>query len=104
MNAPTANTVSLASAYDESEALERMLDDGAPLPIGIQRQVRAVIQLVVEPSAEERAAERRAARRRFRLYCLACGRSAEGSTIPARSARPRCAHCGGTLLVEPTTD
>jgi rRNA maturation endonuclease Nob1 len=96
--------VPTTTTYDESEALERMLDDGAPIRSGLQQQVRAVIQIVVEQSAEERAAERRAARRRFRLYCLACGRSAEGATIPTRSAQSRCAHCGGSLLVEPTSD
>lgn len=91
-------------AYDESDALERMLDDGAPIRIGVQQQARGAMQVAVEQSAEERAAARRAARRRFRLYCLACGRSSEGSTVPAPSSRSRCAHCGGTLLVEPTAD
>jgi DNA-directed RNA polymerase subunit RPC12/RpoP len=51
-----------------------------------------------EPSAAARAAERRAARRVFRLYCIACSRSSEVSTPPARSGR--CSACGGTMLTE----
>src|SRR5262245_58214498 len=52
----------------------------------------------LEPSAEARAAERRASRRVFRTYCVACGRSSEGLTAPARPGR--CLTCGGTMLVE----
>lgn len=110
--AASARIVDMASAeagtaiavYNEAEALERMLDDGGPIPIGILRRARSRPSVVLEPSVEERAAERRALRRRFRVYCIACGRSSEASTVPARSSRSRCAHCGGTLLVEPTAD
>jgi ribosomal protein L40E len=54
--------------------------------------------LAHEPSAEVRAAQRRTVRRVFRLYCLACSRSSEVSTPPARSGR--CSACGGTMLTE----
>jgi DNA-directed RNA polymerase subunit RPC12/RpoP len=53
-----------------------------------------------EPSAEERAAQRRAARIRFRACCIACGRATESADPEVRPGR--CAHCGGTILVEPT--
>jgi len=56
----------------------------------------------VEPAASARAAERRAARRVFRTYCVACGRSSEGLSAPARPGR--CAVCGGTMLVELAPD
>jgi hypothetical protein len=89
---------------EEASAIERMLDDGAPL--GVPRRVRksrwAPVQLQEEATAEERAERRRSARRVFRLYCFACGRSSEVSVAPARAGR--CVHCGGTMVVEPTTD
>lgn len=90
------------AAYDEADAIERMLDDGAPAVVRGGRLNHGSMQLMAEPSAEERAAQRRAARWRYRLYCLACGRSVEISTVPAFGSR--CGHCGGTLLVEPTAD
>jgi ribosomal protein L40E len=52
----------------------------------------------VEPSAAARATQRRAAQRVFRTYCVACGRSSEGLSAPARPGR--CLTCGGTMLVE----
>jgi hypothetical protein len=87
---------------DESMAIavERMLDDGAP--IASRRRVRrsrwTPLRLTAEPSAAERAALRRAASRVLRLYCFACGRSREVSIAPVRPGR--CEHCGGSMLVE----
>lgn len=64
-----------------------------------RRWFRAALEPLDEPSAEERAASRKAARTLFRVYCIACARSSEGASAPARLSR--CEHCGGTLLVEP---
>jgi len=64
-----------------------------------RRWYRAAFELIDEPSVEERAAARKVARTLFRVYCLACGRSSEGASAPARLAR--CEDCGGTMLVEP---
>jgi DNA-directed RNA polymerase subunit RPC12/RpoP len=113
---------------DEAAAIERMIGEGAPdvLPLAVRgRQkshacaecgapkagpaarcstcgIRNRLDVRAEPSAAERAAERRAARRVFRTYCVACGRSNEGSTAPARPGR--CPACGGTMLVELAAD
>ena len=110
----------------DADAIQRMISEGAPdaLP-PVARVVAAApacarcgstkpsaaarctmcgfrngldISLEHEPSAEVRAARRRSARRVFRLYCLACGRSSEASTPPARPGR--CAACGGSMLTE----
>jgi DNA-directed RNA polymerase subunit RPC12/RpoP len=54
-----------------------------------------------EPPAQARAAARRAARLSFRRYCLACGRSTEGTGSDER--HKRCPSCGGTMLVEPVS-
>jgi DNA-directed RNA polymerase subunit RPC12/RpoP len=54
-----------------------------------------------EPSSEERATIRRAGRMSFRTYCIACGRSTETPSAPSRLSR--CAHCNGTMLIEPVT-
>jgi DNA-directed RNA polymerase subunit RPC12/RpoP len=62
---------------------------------------RHAIDVADEPPAEERAAQRRAARRLFRVYCITCSRSTEAPIAPSRVGR--CAHCGGTLLVELAT-
>jgi ribosomal protein L40E len=53
---------------------------------------------LLEAPAAARAAERRAGRRVYRTYCVACGRSTEGLSAPARPGR--CVTCGGTMLVE----
>jgi hypothetical protein len=93
-----------AEPEDEALAIERMLDDGAP--VSFSRRVRAsrwsALNLPDELPAEERAAQRLAARRVFRLYCFACGRSSEVSIAPVRPGR--CLHCGGTMLVEVAPD
>jgi hypothetical protein len=95
--------VSLSLAdYDEAGAIQRMLDDGAPSLRRVRRQTTRSVQLITEPPPEERAALRRAARLQLRVYCLACGRSAEVPSAPAFALR--CSHCRGTLLVEPTVD
>ena len=93
-----------AQPDEDAIAVERMLDDGAPadLPPRVRSTRWAPVRLLDESSAEERAAQRRAARRVFRLYCFACGRSSEVLIVPARPGR--CAHCGGTMLVEVATD
>ena len=54
------------------------------------------------PPADVRAAARRAARLSFRRYCLACGRSTEGTG--AENDHGRCPSCGGTMLVEPVAE
>jgi hypothetical protein len=88
---------------NDQMAIERMLDDGAPVP-----RLRRTVRLVREPhvpsivSPEERVAQRRATRRLFRAYCVACARSTESSSVPALAGR--CAHCGGTMLVEVVAD
>jgi hypothetical protein len=65
-----------------------------------RRWFRAAFELIDdEPSAEQRAAARKVARTLFRVYCIACGRSSEGASAPARLSR--CENCGGTMLVEP---
>jgi hypothetical protein len=92
----------LPSVYDESDAIQRMLDDGAPPLRDRQRQNQRSMRLSTEPPPEERAALRHAARLRLRVYCLACGRSADAPSEPGHVRR--CRHCGGTLLVEPTSD
>jgi hypothetical protein len=85
---------------EDASAIERMLDDGAPLPLEprVRRSRWSPVILQAEPSAEERAAQRRAARHVFRLYCFACGRSSEVLVAPARPGR--CLQCGGTMLLE----
>ena len=91
---------------DDAAAIERMLDDGAPVNGSAKARVRtsrwSPLNLLDEPSAADRAAQRRALRRVFRLYCLACGRSSEVSIAPAQPGR--CVHCGGTMLVELAAD
>jgi len=113
---------------DEAAAIEQMISEGAPdfLPpaVRVRRMshvcaecgalkagpaarcgtcgIRNRLDVRAEPSAAARAAERRAARRVFRTYCVACGRSSEGSTAPARPGR--CPACGGTMLVELAAD
>jgi hypothetical protein len=91
---------------DEAGAFERVLDDGTPAMADRWRRARkqspTPLNLLEEASAEERAAQRRAARLVLRLYCLACGRS---SDVPSAPARPgRCFQCGGTMLVEAVAD
>ena len=85
-------------------AIQRMLDDGAPsAPPRRGRKSRwSPLELLDEPSADERAARRRLARIAFRVYCLACGRSSEMPVAPLRPGR--CLQCGGTLLVEISSD
>jgi hypothetical protein len=76
--------------------------DDDPLQPRLPRRRASPLQVPDEPPAEERAAARKAARRVFRLYCVACGRSTEG-TVAARPSL-RCAHCGGTMLLELSAD
>lgn len=87
---------------DDAVAIERMLDDGAPINRRAKARVRtsrwSPLNLLDEPPAADRAAQRRAARRVFRLYCLACGRSSEVLIAPAQPGR--CGRCGGTMLAE----
>ena len=87
---------------DDAAAMERMLDDGAPVNGSAKARARtprlAPLNLLDEPSAADRAEQRRALRRVFRLYCLACGRSSEVLIAPAQPGR--CFHCGGTMLTE----
>jgi hypothetical protein len=87
---------------DDAAAIERMLDDGAPLNQSRKARGRrsrwSPLNLLDEPSAADRAARRRAVQRVFRVYCLACGRSSEMSIAPAQPGR--CSHCGGTMLAE----
>ena len=87
---------------DDAAAIERMLDDGAPINRTAKARVRTArwspLNLLDEPPAADRAAQRRAARRVFRLYCLACGRSNEVLIAPAQPGR--CGRCGGTMLAE----
>ena len=111
---------------DEAAAIERMISEGAPDLLGPAMRARRYVcaacgslkagpaahcgtcgsrsrhEYPVEPTPETRAAERRAARRVFRTYCVACGRSSEGLSAPARPGR--CAVCGGTMLVELAPD
>jgi len=79
----------------------RMTAESATNAVGTRsrRWFRAAIESIDEPSAEERAAARKGARTLFRVYCMACGRSSEGASAPARLSR--CEDCGGTMLVEP---
>jgi hypothetical protein len=91
---------------DDALAIQRMLDDGAPIPAR-RRVAHASMktrpaQPLVEPPAAERRARGSAVRRLFRLYCFACGRSLESPTVPARL--DRCIHCGGTMVRELTAD
>jgi hypothetical protein len=87
---------------DDAAAIERMLDDGAPVNGSRKARVRtsrwSPLNLLDEPPAADRALQRRAARRVFRLYCLACGRSSEVLIAPVQPGR--CGHCGGTMLAE----
>jgi DNA-directed RNA polymerase subunit RPC12/RpoP len=113
---------------DEAAAIERMISEGAPEHLGPAMRVRRTSYVCaacgalkagpaahcgtcgsrsrheypIEPAAEKLAAERRAARRVFRTYCVACGRSSEGLSAPARPGR--CAVCGGSMLVELSPD
>lgn len=81
----------------------RMIVDSTVDPVEIRprRSRRETLDAVDDPTAEPRAAERLAARVRFRAYCIACGRSTESAAAPPRL--DRCAHCGGTMLVEHLT-
>ena len=100
-SAGTSVVIAVVELFDESAAIERMLDDGAPMaphPAAARTSAPSPLRLSDEPSAAERAEQRRAARRVFRLGCLACGRSAEVLVAPARAGR--CAHCGGSMLLE----
>ena len=96
------------AAEDQADALaiQRMLDDGAPVPLRRRATPKTMkthpAQPVVEPPAAERRARGWAVRRVFRLYCFACGRSLDSPTVPARPGR--CLHCGGTMLRELTAD
>lgn len=88
---------------DDAAAIERMLDDGAPLYGSSKSRGRmsrwSPLTLLDEPVvAAGRSAQRRAAQRVFRLYCIACGRSSEVVIAPAHPGR--CGHCGGTMLTE----
>jgi hypothetical protein len=91
-----------AETEDDAAAIERMLDDGAPVNGSRKRRVRtprwSPLNLLDEASAADRAAQRRAALRVFRLYCLACGRSSDVLIAPVQPGR--CGHCGGTMLAE----
>jgi ribosomal protein S27E len=93
-----------AEPEDEALAIDRMLDDGAPVDPWppVRRSRWSPVHLQDELPAAERAAQRRAARRLFRVYCVACGRSTDVHIVPARPAR--CVHCGGTMLAEMTAD
>jgi hypothetical protein len=84
----------------ETVAVQHTITEGAPDPFRsrARRPRMSPLEIEAEPSAEVRAAERRAARRVFRLYCVACGRSSEAATAPARAGR--CPTCGGTMLLE----
>ena len=87
-------------------AIQRMVDDGAPVPLR-RRAARATLRAqpappVVEPAAAETRARGWAVRQVFRLYCFACGRSLDSPTVPARPGR--CSHCGGTMLRELTAE
>ena len=95
-----------AEEQADALAIQRMLDDGAPVPLG-RGAARATLKAqpappVVEPPAAERRARGWAVRRVFRLYCIACGRSLDSPTVTARPGR--CLHCGGTMLRELTAD
>jgi DNA-directed RNA polymerase subunit RPC12/RpoP len=82
----------------------RMMVEPATDELELQprRSRRAPLEPIDEPLAEARAAERKAARIRFRVYCMACGRSTETAAPPP--GRPsRCEHCSGTMLVEQVT-
>jgi ribosomal protein L40E len=107
---------------DEAAAIQQMISEGAPDALAVHvrrkhyvcagcgalktslaarcRKCGSLGRLndLVEASAAARVAERRAARRVYRTYCVACGRSSEGLTAPARPGR--CETCGGTMLVE----
>jgi hypothetical protein len=111
---------------DEAAAIDQMISEGAPdnlvSPVRIRRTGYVCAECGAlkpgpaarcgkcgsgsrwrepgEPSAAERASERR--RRVFRTYCVACGRSSEGLSAPARPGR--CLTCGGTMLVELSSD
>ena len=86
-----------AELEDEATAadIQRMMDHGAPIALGCRvRKLRwSPLELLDEPSTNERAAQRRAARRVFQVYCLARGRSGKVSVAPLRPGR--CLHCGG---------
>ncbi len=98
--AGTSVVIAVDEPFDDSAAIDRMLDDGAPTTLrrATRRSARSPLILRDEPSMAERAERRRSARRVFRLGCLACGRSAEVRVAPARAGR--CAHCGGSMLLE----
>jgi DNA-directed RNA polymerase subunit RPC12/RpoP len=113
---------------DEAVAIQQMISEGAPDHLAPTVRVRrksyfcggcgalkaaptarcgkcgsrSRLDDFVEPSADARATERRATRRVFRTYCVACGRSSEGLSAPARPGR--CLTCGGTMLVELAPD
>ena len=113
---------------DEAAAIDQMISEGAPdnlvSPVRIRRTSYICAECgalkpgpaarcskcgsgsrwreLGEPSVDERAAERRTRRRVFRTYCVACGRSTEGLSAPARPGR--CLTCGGTMLVELSPD
>ncbi|SRR6266851_178718 len=86
--------------YDESAAIERMLDDGAPTPHELR--LRKSLPKAHDLSAQERIAERRAVRNVFWLHCIACARTTEPVSTPPRPQR--CAHCGGTMIAQLVTD
>jgi hypothetical protein len=103
--APPGNLV-LEDDQDDALAIQRMLDDGAPIPFRRRAaQTRTKTHSagpVVEPPAPEQRARGWAVQRVFRLYCFACGRTIEEPSVPARPGR--CLHCGGTMLRELTAD
>jgi DNA-directed RNA polymerase subunit RPC12/RpoP len=110
---------------DEAAAIQQMISEGAPdhlAPAPRQRRQGYVCSgcgaLKAAPTARCRncgrrsrlddlpagacGTERRVPRRVFRTYCVACGRSSEGLSAPARPGR--CLTCGGTMLVELAPD
>jgi ribosomal protein L40E len=109
---------------DEAAAIDQMISEGAPDHLAPAVRIRRASYVCaecgalkpgpaarcskcgsrsrlgefVEPPVETRAAGRRV----FRTYCVACGRSSEGFSAPARPGR--CLTCGGTMLVELSPD
>ena len=104
-NAADDQAEAVAEQSDDRPEAARTPDNATPL-VTVKPPTRRSQWSPLEPlddaSAELRAAQRRAARIRFRAYCLACGRSSESATAPARPGR--CQQCGGTILVERAMD
>ena len=57
---------------------------------------------IVAPEPIEPARATTRVKSKYRVYCVACGRSTEVEIAVSAPRRSRCQTCGGTMLLEPS--